>query len=80
MGVGSYNWSEIMDMHVICRNDYPLFVCPIGTSREEAEHVAKVKQAEGNKRMEQGQHVLCMHVQTAALLTREQIEQITKDN
>ncbi len=58
---------------VLCQNDYPLYVCPEATTREDAEAYARIVQIEmraEHKRIHNDGLDACLyvHVQTAEML------------
>lgn len=67
-------------MFVICKNDYPWAVCPDGTTGEQANHIAKIKQIDFNKNHTQGQTIVYMHVEMIDILTNTQINAFLSRN
>ncbi len=70
-------------MLVICRNDFPLFVCPENTTSEDARTFAKLLQAKRRAALEDsGQRdtgmAIHIHVQRAEMLSETAIEEMIK--
>ncbi len=62
-------------MLIICRNDFPLYVCPETTTRKEAEAYAKKVQDEMNHDRADNVRPIYIHVQIAQLLTEFEIKE-----
>ena len=60
-------------MFVVCKNDYPWFVCPEDTTEVQAQYVRKIKQIEVDKDCTQNHTKVYVHVQVVDMLSDTQM-------